>query len=229
MIETPENAIYCLNDEIGFVSLIQHIGDDCTIVNSARVSFGKQIKSIEDKDKKLIKYLLANKHETPLEHNSLTFLVKCPLFVARQWLRHRIASINEISFRYVEAAEEFYIPQSFRKQSENNRQASIQGDFGEQEEHNKEIFDLAVKESYLAYKKLLAAGVAREQARAVLPLATYTQYYWTVNLRAFLHFIKLRAHKDAQFEIQQYANAMLLQVESIFPETISIWKELNKT
>jgi thymidylate synthase (FAD) len=253
---------YPLNDNIGSVQLIQSVGDDTGIVNSARVSLGKQSnilsKSKEyaysqankdndsaceqfvnsyEKDLKLIKYLLEHNHGTPFEHNSLTFLVKCPLFVARQWMRHRISSFNEISARYVEVKEEFYIPNKFRKQSTNNRQASIDEYVSEDTELNdlkpssttirqgyKDVLILAFEN----YKKLLEAGVCREQARAVLPLATYTQFYWTCNLRSFLHFVKLRDHENAQWEIQQYAKVMLEQVENIFPETIKIWKEINK-
>lgn len=272
-IETPENLDYCLDDGIGYVSLIQHVGDDCSVVNSARVSFNKQsyalsTRSMKDliadfeccienkngfysreevegykhkleealaekeqavRDRKLIKFLLEHRHGTPLEHNSLTFLVKCPLFVARQWMRHRMGSFNEVSYRYVEATDEFYIPHQFRGQSPSNRQASVQGEFS-QEEQNKNCknFEAAVQASYKAYKQLLESGVAREQARGVLPLTTYTQYYWTCNLRSFLHFIELRNHKDAQWEIACYAKAMLNMVKKIFPNTIEIWKELNK-
>ena len=227
-IEIPNQTIYCLEDQVGFVGLIQHVGDDTTIVNSARVSFGKQVQNIEDKDRKLIKFLLEHHHGTPLEHNTITFLVKCPLFVARQWLRHRIASYNEISYRYVEATDEFYIPHAFRAQSSSNRQASIEGDFSaEDQKQNIELYTQAVNQSYAIYQQLLGNGVAREQARGVLPLTTYTQYYFTCNLRALLHFIELRDHKDAQWEIQQYAQAMLKLIKPLFPETIAIWETLK--
>ncbi len=230
MIETPVNADFCLNDNIGYVALLQHCGDDAMIVNSARVSFGKQIDKVEEKDRKLLRFLLEHHHGTPLEHTSLTFLVKCPLFVARQWHRHRVGiSINEISGRYVELKDEFYIPQSFREQSKSNRQASVEGNFtDEQQTEAQELFRQAVEVSYLNYQKLLEKGVTREQARGVLPLTTYTQYYWTCNLRSLLHFVKLRDHADAQWEIQQYARAMLKQAEAHFPETIKIWAELGK-
>lgn len=227
-LETPENVDYILGDNKGYVSLIQHVGDDTSIVNSARVSFGKQITEIEEKDRKLIKYLLAHEHGTPLEHNSLTFLVKCPIFIARQWLRHRIASYNEISYRYVEATEEFYIPAKFREQSQNNRQASIEATFTDEHQAvNTEIYQTAVSNAFNSYQELLKQGVAREQARGVLPLTTYTQYYFTCNLRSFLHFVRLRSHEGAQWEIQQYANSMLKQAKEIFPHTIEIWEELQ--
>jgi thymidylate synthase (FAD) len=223
---------YPLNDNIGSVQLIQSVGDDTTIINAARVSFGKRIDSIEDKDRKLLKYLLEHEHGTPFEHNSLTFLIKCPLFVARQWMRHRIASFNEISARYVEAKEEFYIPEKFRKQSTNNRQVSIDEYV---DEANKLIeddqgtlgtvrqgYEASLNQSFDIYEQLLKAGVCREQARAVLPLATYTEYYFTCNLRSLLHFIKLRDHANAQWEIQQYAKAIKEIAKEIFPETFKL-------
>ena len=202
---------YPLNDNIGSVQLVDSVGDDTGIVNAARVSFGKRIDSIEDKDRKLIKYLLEHEHGTPFEHNSLTFLVKCPIFVARQWMRHRIASFNEISGRYVEVKEEFYIPKNCGY-----------------EEHSKVVFTKAMKDSFKHYQELLKAGVCREQARAVLPLATYTEYYFTCNLRALLHFIKLRDHDGAQWEIQQYAKILKEIAKNIFPETFKIIENGNK-
>ena len=220
---------YPLNDNIGSVQLVDSVGDDTGIVNAARVSFGKRIDSIEDKDRKLIKYLLEHDHGTPFEHNSLTYLVKCPIFVARQWMRHRIASFNEISARYVEVKEEFYFPSKFRKQSTNNRQASIDEGLGcGYEEHSKVVFTKAMKDSFKHYQELLKAGVCREQARAVLPLATYTEYYFTCNLRALLHFIKLRDHDGAQWEIQQYAKILKEIAKNIFPETFKIIENGNK-
>lgn len=227
-IKTPENAQFVLGDNIGFVSLIQSVGDDASVVNSARVSFNKQIDALQDNDRKLIKFLLAHNHGTPLEHNSLTFLVKCPIFVARQWMRHRIASYNEISYRYVEASEEFYIPTQFRAQSKSNRQASVEGDFSDHAQvNNKSLYIQGIENSYKVYKDLLEAGVAREQARGILPVTTYTQYYFTCNLRALLHFVELRNHADAQYEIQQYAKAMLNFTENIFPDTVKVWRELQ--
>ena len=212
---------YPLNDNTGSVQLIQSVGDDTGIVNSARVSFGKRIDSIEDKDKKLIKYILEHEHGTPFEHNSLSFLIKAPLFVVQQHLRHRISSFNQISARYVEIKEEFYIPQNFRKQSTNNRQASIEGNDLENEKANL-IYTESLKVAYSKYQELLSLGVAREQARGLLPHCTYSEYYRTCNLRSLLHFIKLRDHANAQWEIQQYAKAMKEIAKEIFPETFKI-------
>lgn len=229
-IDAPSEAAFCLDDEIGFVSLIQSVGDDAMIVNSARVSFGKKIDTVEEKDKKLLRFLLEHSHGTPLEHTCLTFLVKCPLFVARQWHRHRVGiSINEISGRYVEVKDEFYIPKTFRQQSKSNRQASVESEFSDEvSKLMAENYTAAIEESFDRYKKLLDLGVAREQARGVLPLCSYTQYYWTCNLRSLFHFVKLRDHADAQWEIQQYAKIMLEQAKKYFPVTISVWEELGR-
>jgi thymidylate synthase (FAD) len=262
-IDAPENALYPLEDGIGFVALIESMGDDTNIVNSARTSFGKRsnllnrdrnyfkrankgwgeehekdpevieetrkLEEAWDKDFKLIKYLLKHKHETPLESNCLVFLIKAPIFIARQHFRHRISSYSEISGRYVEVKDEFYIPTKFRKQSPSNRQASIDDGIGcALEEHSKVVYSKAMTDSFQHYQELLKAGVCREQARAVLPLATYTQYQWTCNLRSFLHFIKLRDHSGAQWEIACMARAMLQLVKPVFPYTIKAWEELNK-
>ncbi|MDJ0625893.1 MAG: FAD-dependent thymidylate synthase [Candidatus Caenarcaniphilales bacterium] len=230
-LEAPINADFCLNDEIGFVALIQQNGNDAMIVNSARVSFGKQIREVGEKDKKLLRFLLEHHHGTPLEHTSLTYLVKCPLFVARQWHRHRVGiSINEISGRYVEVTDEFYIPNEFRNQSKSNRQASIDSEFStNQYQECRATYKGIVDESYKSYLKLLENGVAREQARGILPQCTYTQFYWTCNLRSLFHFVKLRDHQDAQWEIQQYAKVMLAQAKEFFPDTINIWEDLGRT
>ena len=212
---------YCLQDNIGFVALIQHIGTDLGIVNAARVSFGKKKAKLDVKDTKLIDYLFEHNHGSPFEHNSLTFHVKAPIFVARQWFRHRIASYNEISGRYVELKEEFYVPREFREQSENNRQAS-KSSSSLNHKSLAEVFAESCKQSFKAYQDLLASGVAREQARAVLPLSLYTEFYFTCNLRAFLHFVELRNHPGAQWEIKQYSLSMLSEVKKVFPETIKI-------
>jgi len=220
---------YCLEDGLGHVTLIKHSGSDVDVVNSARVSFGKAIKELGENDIKLIRYLIENEHGSPMEHNSLTFLVKCPIFVARQWHRHRIGiSINEISARYTEVKEEFYIPKYFRAQATNNRQASIEAPELDHDELRKVVID-SINDSYDRYWQLLESGVAREQARMVLPNAMYTEFYWTCNLRSLLHFIKLRRDSHAQWEIRQYAESMLKQASEHFPHTIHIFTQLIQT
>lgn len=201
-----------LGDGIGFVRLVDYMGDDYSAVRSARVSFGQGVKTPE-RDKALIMYLLEHGHESPFEHIVFTFHIKAPIFVARQWFRHRIGSFNEISQRYTEIKEEeFYIPQHVRVNVPDDKQKSVPIENGELLEQMKTKMKDIMEESYKTYKELLEMGVAREMARIVLPLSTYTQFYWTVNARSLMNFLKLRTDEHAQWEIQQYANA----IEDIF-------------
>nr|WP_276318747.1 FAD-dependent thymidylate synthase [Marinitoga lauensis] len=190
------------------MKLVDMLGNDRTAVKAARVSYGKEI-SNDDKDKKLIYYLMKHKHHSPFEHQVFTFHVKTPIFIARQWMRHRIGSYNEISRRYTtKYAEEFYIPDHIRIQDTVNKQGSIKTN----DEHmqNKAINIINYTYDYLfeTYNKLLEMGVAREMARMILPVGQYTQFYWTVNTRSLMNFLNLRADSHAQWEIQQYAVAL---------------------
>jgi thymidylate synthase (FAD) len=203
----------------GFVRLIDHMGSDLSVVNAARVSFGKRKTTFEDADAKLLAYLAEHEHTSPFRHTALTLHVKAPIFVFRQWMKHRIASeFNEISGRYVEFPEdEFFVPELFRRQAKVNKQGS-EGTIAEADY-------VRARESYLQscrgavahYKELLALGVCREQARCVLPLALYSEVYWTVSLQAVAHFIRLRSDSHAQWEIQQYAAAVRTLVEPLYP------------
>jgi len=191
----------------GFVELYDIMGNDLRAVESARVSFQKGLSS-EERDRKLIDYLMDNGHESPFEHIVFTFRVKAPLFVARQWLRHRIASINEVSQRYSVVKEEFYIPNHVRIKDEVNHQGSVKAD---DEKLKKEYIDAVEEQSrkaYEEYKRLLESGVAREMARVILPTNMYTMWFWTVNARSLMNFLSLRADSHAQFEIQEYALCM---------------------
>jgi thymidylate synthase (FAD) len=193
-------------DEHGFVRLVDSMGDDMTVVRAARVSYGNEIKG-EEEDRKLIHYLMKHNHGTPFEHIVFTFHIKCPIFVARQWFRHRIGSFNEISGRYTELSTEFYSPTTIRENKTSNHQASIDGDFSEDEIESMMTewkYTMDILES--TYHSLLEKGMAREQARAILPLGTYTEFYWTVNLRSLFNFIRLRTAEDAQEEMRDYAN-----------------------
>ncbi|MDO4263277.1 MAG: FAD-dependent thymidylate synthase [Deinococcus sp.] len=221
--------LYPLNDGIGTVELVQHAGNDKMIVNAARVSFaGHNNNSLDERDKKLIRYLLEHNHGSPFEHNLITFRIVCPIFIDRQIVRHRAGvSKNEVSGRYVELKQAAYIPQGFRQQSVNNRQASIPDKDGIDQAKAHQVFINSWQQSYAAYEELISLGVAREQARAVLPLSLYTESYYTFNLRSLLHFISLREHEGAQWEIQQYAKAMAEIAEPLFPATFSAWRELK--
>ena len=210
----------------GFVKLIDFMGGDQRAVDSARVSFGSVSKG-EAADRKLLEYLLEHGHFSPFEHSVFQFHIKCPIFVARQWMRHRIASYNEISARYTEVHDEFYFPAEFRAQDRSNRQGSLPSANLDQKKML-ELYDKAVKASYAAYQELLDAGAAREMARMVLPVAQYTQFHWTINARSLLNFISLRADDHAQWEIRRYAEAIQEMFRARMPWTWEAWSKLNE-
>jgi len=205
----------------GFVKLIDHLGSDLSVVNAARVSFGKRKEAFDEGDAKLIKYLAKHEHTSPFRHTALTLHVKAPIFVFRQWMKHRIGSeFNEISGRYVEFPEdEFYVPEVFRQQAKVNKQGS-EGAV-EDQAAAKAAYLESCRASVAQYKALLALGVCREQARCVLPLGLYSEVYWTVSLQAAAHFIRLRADGHAQWEIQQYAHAVREVVQSVYPVSLA--------
>ena len=203
----------------GFVRLIDHMGSDLSVVNAARVSFGKVKECFEESDAKLVEYLAEHEHTSPFRHTALTLHVKAPIFVFRQWMKHRIGSeFNEISGRYVEFPEdEFFVPELFRRQAKVNKQGSEGSIAAADHAQALETYLASCRASVAQYKQLLALGVCREQARCVLPLALYSEVYWTVSLQAVAHFIRLRADSHAQWEIQQYAAAVRALVEPLFP------------
>jgi|TARA_R110000824_G_scaffold238937_7_gene427664 thymidylate synthase (FAD) len=225
------------DDGIGFVELVDNLGSDLSVVNSARVSFGSHKEEIDEKDERLIKYLIDHRHTSTLEHCVATFRVKAPLFVRSQHHRHRTWAYNEISRRYTEINLEFYEPKKFRKQSDSNRQASTDEIFdpimpvGMSSDIAARASDI-LKEHHDAslyiYSKLLEAGVCREQARGALPQNMYTEYYATANLNNILKFIDLRTHSGAQWEIQQLANGILDIVSKIYPITVRHYKKRKK-
>lgn len=211
-----------LGDGISSVELVRASGSDLDVVNAARVSFGKMKRELTPRDHKLIRFLMRHDHTSPFEHNQMSFRIKAPMFVARQWMRHRMNSYNEISYRYVKAPLEFYTPTHWRYQDSNNKQGSY-GQFHSQDVT--QVYQNAIDTAVQAYEYMLEAGVAREQARAILPMATYTQYIFTCNLLSLLHFINLRIRSDAQFEIRQYAQAMLKMAYQHFPVSIGTFLE----
>ena len=203
----------------GFVRLIDHMGSDLSVVNAARVSFGKRKEAFDDADGKLVEYLAEHDHTSPFRHTALTFHVKAPIFVFRQWMKHRIASeFNEISGRYVEFPEnEFFVPETFRRQAKVNKQGSEGEVAGAEGVQARELYLAACRNALAQYKALIALGVCREQARCLLPLGLYSEVYWTVSLQAAAHFIRLRSDSHAQWEIQQYAHAVRRIVDGVFP------------
>ncbi len=223
------------DDKIGSVEYIQHMGSDLTIVNSARVSFGKQKDRIEEADKKLIDYLVRHHHTSTLEHCSVTFRFVVPLFVRSQHHRHRTWSYNEISRRYTSIDMKFYEPKSFRTQHKSNRQASnLESLVDPQVIYVKALHGASSSASRLVklhnersvhlYEALLNSGVCREQARGVLPQNMYTQYYGTVNLSNLMKFVDLRTHDGAQWEIQKVAEACLVIAEDLWPVAVESYR-----
>lgn len=202
----PEKHVKVLGDQ-GWIGLIDMMGTEATMVNAARVSFGKIKNTMDEKDIELLKYLIENKHTSPLEHIVFTFSVHCPLFVRGQWHRHRTWSYNEISRRYTEFDLTFYTPPQLREQSKNNRQASVEGSFVE-DLKLKELIEKHNQDSLALYNHLLSRGVCREQARGVLPQNMMVTFWATVDLSNLLHFLELRDHQHAQWEIREYAQAI---------------------
>ena len=229
-------SIKLYGDGIGRVDLVDHMGTDLTIVNSARVSFGKTREAIDEKDERLINYLVKHRHTSTFEHNVATFRFIVPLFVRGQHHRHRTWSYNEISRRYTDVNIQFYEPEEFRTQHKSNRQASNAEELIDPEVewggyapcpashlvaiHNEKSLDL--------FDSLIEAGVCREQARGVLPQNLYTEYYGTVNLNNLLKFIDLRTHEGAQWEIQKVAEACLEIAEHLWPVAVSSYRRAKK-
>lgn len=205
----------------GFVRLVDHMGNDLSIVRAARVSFDADWRTGENEksDDRLIHYLYMNRHTTPFEAVQFTFEIKCPIFVARQWHRHRTWSYNEVSARYTELDEGFYLPapEMIGTQSANNKQAR---DLGIPNETAVQAIRSICEASFAQYKTLLGLGVPRELARSVLPVAAYTRYFGTVNLHNLLHFLKLRLHAHAQYEIRVYAEAIVKLIKPIVPVAV---------
>ena len=232
-MEEYEKTIYLYDDEIGRVDYVGHMGDDLTVVNSARVCFGKQKEAVDEKDKKLIRYLIKHRHTSTLEHNTVTFRFVVPLFVRSQHHRHRTWSYNEISRRYTDFDIKFYTPSKFRTQHKSNRQASNENDLIDPILHwgswsASKLYREHTIVAYNLFKDLLRVGVCREQARGVLPQTMYTEYYGTCNLSNLLKFIDLRTHEGAQWEIQKVAEACLDIATDLYPETVGAYREIRK-
>ena len=204
----------------GSVRLDGALADDLSVVNAARVSFARRKAEMDESDTGLVRFLMRERHGTPFEHNAFRFHVRCPIFVAREWFRHRIGSYNEFSMRYAEARDEFYVPAA----------EDVRTQVGKPGSYTFEQVDAAlaaatraeVEASYAAafatYQRLVDQGIAREVARAVLPVGIYTEFFWTVNARALMNFLSLRNAETAQREIRRFAEA----VEQLFAETMPV-------
>ena len=227
--------VYLYDDGIGKVEYVEHMGSDLSVVNSARVSFGKHKQLLDEKDEKLINYLIKHRHTSTLEHCVVTFRFKVPLYVRSQHHRHRTWSYNEISRRYTEYNIEFYEPKQFRTQHKSNRQASNVDALIDPPIHPDKISNSKIrcsqalakhhKESLKLYEDMMSVGVCREQARGVLPQNMYTEYYGTCNLSNLLKFVDLRIHEGAQVEIQEVAKAILKITKNLFPITVGAYEK----
>src|SRR4051794_6918778 len=214
----PEDAVAVLDH--GFVRLDGALADDLSVANSARVSFGRRKEELDDSDRGLITFLMRERHGTPFEHNAFRFHIRCPIFVAREWFRHRVGSFNEFSMRYAKATDDFYVPaaEDVRTQVGKPGAYSFEPVSDELAEETREEIEALYKEAYATYARLVEKGVARELARAVIPVGAYTQFFWTVNARALMNFVSLRNAEFAQREIRKYAEA----VEAFFAEKMPV-------
>ena len=213
-----DNAIRVLDH--GFVRLDEAMASDLSVVNGARVSFARHKTEMDESDEGLIRFLMRDRHGTPFEHNAFRFHIRCPIFVAREWFRHRIGSFNEFSMRYARASDEFYLPapEDVRTQVGKPGSYSFEPVPDEVAETTREELQAVYESAYAAYERLVELGVARELARCVLPVGAYTEFYWTVNARALMNFVSLRAAETAQREIRRYAEA----VEAFFAEKMPV-------
>ncbi len=203
----------------GFVRLIDVMGDDNAIVQAARVSYGSGTKKVHE-DRGLIRYLMRHLHTTPFEMVEFKFHVKLPIFVARQWIRHRTANVNEYSGRYSEMKDEFYVPdpEQVRAQSATNKQGRADDSFAPEEAERIRTMMRTTQESlYGQYQELLDTDLAREIARINLPVSNYTEWYWKIDLHNLFHFLRLRIDSHAQYEIRVYGEAMASIVKAAVP------------
>src|SRR5919205_3503550 len=205
----------------GFVRLDDAMASDLSVVNGARVSFARHKDAMDASDEGLIRFLMRERHGTPSEHNSFRFHIRCPIFVAREWFRHRIGSFNEVSMRYARATDDFYVPEAddVRTQVGKPGAYSVEPVDPELAEETREELRAVYETAYETYERLVERGVARELARSVLPVGAYTEFYWTVNARALMNFLSLRNAETAQREIRRYAAACETFLEQTMPVT----------
>jgi thymidylate synthase (FAD) len=202
-----ENTISVLDH--GFVRLDDSMASDLSVVNGARVSFARHKTEMDESDEGLIRFLMRDRHGTPFEHNAFRFHVRAPLFVAREWFRHRVGSFNEFSMRYAKATDDFYLPEpeDVRSQVGKPGAYSFEPVDPELAERTREELQALYDAAYTTYTRLVEEGVARELARLAMPMGAYTEFYWTVNARSLMNFVSLRAAETAQREIRRYADA----------------------
>ena len=221
----------------GYIEVVDTLGDDLTPVNAARVSFGGRSDKFTEKDKRLSKFLIKHKHFSPFRHQHIQIIIKAPEFVMRQWYKHVVGiettsssvtkdhAWNEISGRYI-PVQEYYYPEVWRKQSDDNKQAS-EGELDDlQQKRMALVYKTFMNQVEMAYETMDNSGMAKEQARIVLPLSQYTLVYWTASFQSVMNFIELRDEPTAQWEIQQYAKVLKEIMLETFPETTKLWSEV---
>jgi thymidylate synthase (FAD) len=215
----PDNTVSVLDH--GFVRLDDAMADDLSVVNGARVSFARHKDVMDESDEGLIRFLMRDRHGTPFEHNSFRFHIRCPIFVAREWMRHRVGSFNEFSLRYAKATDDFYVPEADDVRSQVGKPGaySFEPVPDEVAEVTREKLQAVYDAAYQAYEELVELGVARELARSALPVGAYTEFYWTINARSLMNFLSLRNAETAQREIRRYAQACELFLEQLMPVT----------
>jgi thymidylate synthase (FAD) len=215
----------------GFVRLDDAMADDLSVVNGARVSFARHKTEMDDSDAGLIRFLMRERHGTPFEHNSFRFHIRAPIFVAREWFRHRVGSFNEFSMRYAKATDEFYVPEpeDVRSQVGKPGAYSFEPVSEQVAEATRQELRGVYEAAYTAYERLVELGVARELARSVLPVGAYTEFYWTVNARALMNFLSLRNSETAQREIRRYAEACEQFLAEKMPVTYAAFVANDRT
>jgi thymidylate synthase (FAD) len=224
----PLGASFVLDH--GFVRLVDYMGSDLSIVRNARISYDAAWRAGEDEgsDAKLIRYLMKNGHNTPFEAPAITFEVKAPIFVIRQWHRHRTQSYNEISARYKQLPQEYYVPElvNITTQSTDNKQTRTTQQHPDAF-HIRQLIEQENRASFKRYCELLKLGTPRELARTVLPTGTYTHMFASANLWNWMRFLKERLHPHAQYEIQVYAKAIAKELAALYPVSMEAFKEYN--
>ena len=225
----PDSSISVLDH--GFVRLDDAMADDLSVVNAARVSFARRREEVDEADAGLIRFLMRDRHGTPFEHNAFRFHIRSPIFVAREWMRHRVGSFNEFSMRYAKATDDFYVPEADDVRSQVGKPGaySFEPVSPELAEQTREELRAVYDHAYETYERLVEAGVARELARSVMPVGAYTEFFWTINARSLMNFVSLRAAETAQREIRRYAEACETFLAEKMPVTHAAFVAAGRT
>lgn len=213
------------------VTLVDHMGTDLSIVNAARVSFNESSDTMDERNRGLVNFLMKNKHASPFEHCAVSLLIEAPIFVTREWHRHRTQSYNEVSGRYTELKPKFYAPDYNRPLIQTGKPGAYRFELPEDDIVNIELykdFRFSCQTAWDSYQRLLERGVAKEVARMVLPVNIYTGWYATGNLRNFINFLSLRAEEQALWEIRQTAYKVEEILSELFPVTMETWQKNNR-